>query len=176
MTLPASGAISMADIAVELGYSNTTVISLSNNEVITLAGVGSTVVLPNSFWGKSYTDYVLDPIDFEGGGVFTVSGINQTVTLRFTIQEIDGSGGYSVYSIGVNSSRLGMINLYYGNAANTTTMTVMNGDTFYFYSQITAVSGESANMTSEITVYNQSTGNNTLGIATTYAAHNNSNN
>lgn len=54
MTLPASGLISLSDIAVELGKSSTTPITLNDSDVRALAGKPTgTVTLPNDFWGKS---------------------------------------------------------------------------------------------------------------------------
>jgi hypothetical protein len=54
MTLAASGVISTADIASELGRAGTTV-STSDADVLALIGksAGQTVVLPTDFWGKS---------------------------------------------------------------------------------------------------------------------------
>lgn len=52
MTLPASGSISIADIATELGVGLP--LSLTASNVRALAGVPSgNIVLPNDFWGKS---------------------------------------------------------------------------------------------------------------------------
>lgn len=58
MTLPASGSISIADIATELGVSLP--IGLTDSNVRALAGVPSgNIVLPNDFWGKSNLSILL---------------------------------------------------------------------------------------------------------------------
>lgn len=61
MTLPASGSISIADIATELGVSLP--IGLTDSNVRALAGVPSgNIVLPNDFWGKSNLSFPIGDI------------------------------------------------------------------------------------------------------------------
>ena len=57
MTLPASGAITMGDVNVELGYSSTATISLNDAAVRTLFGIPSGAISLNDGHGKSNASF-----------------------------------------------------------------------------------------------------------------------
>lgn len=57
MTLPASGAISLANVNVELGLASTTTISLNQTNVRTLAGKASGTISMSDLLGKSNVSF-----------------------------------------------------------------------------------------------------------------------
>ena len=59
MTLPASGAISLNDINIELGIASGTAISLNDTAVRDLAGIPSGPISLNDFYGKASYDSAL---------------------------------------------------------------------------------------------------------------------
>lgn len=72
MTLPASGAISMADINTELGYASTAAISLNDAAVRTLAGKASGAIAMIDFYGKSAGETAGSQLYTSGVNTFTV--------------------------------------------------------------------------------------------------------
>jgi hypothetical protein len=88
MTLPSSGAISTQQIAAEIGVSTVTI---PDTNTRTLTGISSgAITLPNSFWGKSWSD----------GGTVTVTmspgaqSLSGTTTSKtFSAESISVSGG-----------------------------------------------------------------------------------
>ena len=114
MTLPASGSISIQDIATELGVSLPLDINAAN--VRTLAGVASgNIVMPNDFWGKSNADLIPNAIDLydvivtgsygDASGVtntVTFSGINQAINI--TIDTTNAEANAFTVGGGANSS------------------------------------------------------------------------
>lgn len=58
MTLPLSGAISIGDINVELGYARSTQSSLGSSAFRALAGIPSGAISLSNFYGKSATHYI----------------------------------------------------------------------------------------------------------------------
>jgi hypothetical protein len=69
MTLPASGAISLNDVNVELGISGTTTITMNDSVVRTLFGVASGAIDMNTGYGKAsrYGTVVTWPTNLTGG-------------------------------------------------------------------------------------------------------------
>jgi hypothetical protein len=93
MTLPASGAISLAQIATELGLTGQT-ISLNTPSVAALAGktTSQSIIIPNDFWGK----YSIVTVNY----TFAASVANASLN----VSSISGySAGNSIINITVNS-------------------------------------------------------------------------
>jgi hypothetical protein len=88
MTLPASGAISLRDVNVELGLSATAQISLNDAGVRGLLGKSSGTISLNDGYGKSNISYLSGT-----GGTVTYSG-------GYKIHTFTGTGTFSVSSIG----------------------------------------------------------------------------
>jgi hypothetical protein len=160
MTLPASGSISIQDIATELGVSLPLDINATN--VRTLAGVASgNIVMPTDFYGKTAADPIPNAMDWAnitsvddgtdtGNSTYventnqTLAGINVAITLQISIPSFEvncsGSGGPSSTSyvdIIKNGTVVGTLSrTKFGagttTAAVSTTLSVSSGDTLRF--------------------------------------------
>lgn len=113
MTLPASGAISTAQIRAEIGGSGP--VTFPSSETNTLCG-GTSTTLPTNYHGKSGggggSDQTPAAVNWANisGSVFasnasqTISGINVPIVLRATISGAVGAGSPRVLSNSLNSN------------------------------------------------------------------------
>lgn len=156
MTLPASGPISIADIATELGVGLP--LSLTASNVRALAGVPSgNIVLPNDFWGKSASDPTLDPLDWSavsgGSGAIntqqTISGIVGAVTLRMRTYFVIATGlaGGTLQAF-VNGVEVQTLSITEDGQA---TFSVNNGDLVHFGGLVGGSPGDTLDCTVAIT-------------------------
>ena len=98
MTLPTSGAISLAQIAAELGIGLP--LSLTDSRVLALAGKSAPpVTMPGDFYGKSAnTGPAPTPFSVtkrDGSGTANSTNVSGTVTAQPSVQETGGVGPYS---------------------------------------------------------------------------------
>jgi hypothetical protein len=168
MTLPASGAISTAQIRAEIGGSGA--VTIPSSEVRTLTGVASgAIVLPTDFHGKDgagTSDQTPDALAFNDvsetdalSGVTnsqTLAGINVPITIRATISSVASSSTSSnVFSAYVNSSLASSVAVSNGAYLD---VVVSVGNTLYFRSEM-ALSGIIGCSTSyTVSLTNQSSG------------------
>lgn len=90
MTLPASGAISTADIRTEIGGSGA--VTIPSTETRALTGVASgPIVLPDDFWGKSSFSASASPTTRTASGAFG----DGAITGNTTATPAGGSGSYT---------------------------------------------------------------------------------
>ena len=164
MTLNSSGTISIGgsttgqSINLELGRSATATSSLNESTLRTLAGVASGAISLSNFYGKTYADYTPNAVNWADIIAFglatgtnpnvTISGINQTVTIKVSWTVSSGSIGIE-YRINSGS---------YVSISNNNTFTVVNNDTLNFR----ASGGAGTYNYADITVKNNSTGDSTL--------------
>lgn len=83
MTLQSSGAISLANVNVELGRSSTAQISMNESAVRSLAGVPSGAIKMSDFYGKSSATIFIQNesiFDFTGGARQATTGYRLTST------------------------------------------------------------------------------------------------
>ena len=102
MTLPASGAISLNNVNVELGLSGTTSINMNQASVRTLFGVASGAISMSDGYGKSNTIAIGYTVVAGGGGggnvtagAYRSGGGGGAGALRFTTANI-ASGAFAV--------------------------------------------------------------------------------
>lgn len=94
MTLPATGAISMSQLAVELGRAANAPTSLGDTAVRNLAGVASGPISLNSLHGKSsYTPMTVTPYPDDRSYSSTTSG--GTAYAYPSVSVTGGTGGYT---------------------------------------------------------------------------------
>lgn len=128
MTLPVSGQISMNDVNVELNRSGTTLISLNDADVRTLAGVPSGQISLSSLYGKSNVGEIwtnTGVTGFNGYGVMTDDGTNWAVAT---------STGYVLYSTNggvswVTTNRPTTVALWGASRVSSTFLTNQSGNT-----------------------------------------------
>jgi hypothetical protein len=148
MTLQSSGAISLANVNVELGRSSTTNISLNESAVRTLAGVASGTISLSNLYGKSAITFT----PASGGTVSNTGIISSSVTVSssaavtFTFTTSSSSGGTVSSSIASTSITIYLdSNTYWDDLNNNGILEV--GETGYFAASangtITATSGGS---------------------------------
>lgn len=97
MTLPASGAISFADINTELGYAPNAAITLNDTAVRNLAGKPSGVISLSDLYGKSAVTYKHSIGAFSGGYVGNSGGTyfeNLTIGVGWVTVSFSGQGSY----------------------------------------------------------------------------------
>lgn len=101
MTLPASGAITMAQIAAELGISSTD-INLNQSEVRALAGVPSGAISMADLYGKSSLAAYINEASFDGLGIDFGSGATAYTGYATLTVTGGGTGGitYQWYQTG----------------------------------------------------------------------------
>jgi hypothetical protein len=92
MTLPSSGAISLANVSVELGRSSTATTSLGETAVRTLAGVASGAISLSNLYGKSNAL----AITISPSSLYTTrSGAGSVTSAAATGSGTGGAGGYT---------------------------------------------------------------------------------
>jgi len=96
MTLPASGAISLNDVNVELGYAGTTLISLNDTEVRALAEVPTGAISMSDLHGKSAINVHIDG----GSWIHSVYIPDDWVQASLYIRTDGTIDGYKEYSGG----------------------------------------------------------------------------
>jgi len=164
MTLNSTGALSIGgsttgqSINLELGRSATATSNLNETDLRTLAGVASGAISISNFYGKSNADYTPNAVDWANiitigangtNANQTITGINQTVTIKVSWGNIQGT--ISLVEYRINSGSYVTIN-------NNGTFTVVNNDTVNF-----RVSGAASTYNyADFTIKNNSTGDSTL--------------
>lgn len=92
MTLPSSGAISLANVSVELGRSSTATTSLGETAVRTLAGVASGAISLSNLYGKSNAlSITISPSSLNT----TRFGAGSITSAAATGSAAGGAGGYT---------------------------------------------------------------------------------
>lgn len=117
MTLPATGAISAADINVELGRASTAAFDINGAEERALAGVPSGAISFDDFHGKSAVDWA--NISATGTGTITGTNADQTMngagTLNFST---NFPGSYNVFKNGVAQGQVASLAVAAGNTVH----------------------------------------------------------
>lgn len=116
MTLQSSGAISLANVNVELGRSSTTTITMNETVVRNLAGIASGAISMSDFYGKSAVSF--DPAGttsapgeaisdmFGGGGTDAVVTITCNQSATWTYFESGSSEGYADIASGSSATSI----------------------------------------------------------------------
>lgn len=170
MTLPASGAITLAQIATELGRAGTSV-SLNQADVAALAGktTSQAITIPNDFWGKSNSDYVpnalnWESMDFNATTSQTIGGVNPSITLAFNTFNFTMPDPWGYQSLFISVNKNGTKTIIYNNSTATgNTISVANGDVINFTAAIQKLSNKTEfRATITWNVVNVSNGNTVL--------------
>jgi len=94
MTLPASGAITLSQVAVELGRASTASTSLGESATRNLAGVASGAISMSNLYGKSsYTPMTVNSTDANQSYSSASSG--GTASASPSVSVAGGTGGYT---------------------------------------------------------------------------------
>lgn len=81
MALPSSGAISTSQIQAEIGDTGSITIPDANTRTLTGKSTGP-LVIPNDFWGKSWSSSVTASISARTVSASSIEGIQQTATYK----------------------------------------------------------------------------------------------